>query len=159
MKKIIMLSLAIMLALTVSAQSDYTYLDAVKALTETGSLKTLGEKGYQMRKEAQGTTHELFFTKGNMYLGEDFEWHGKDNNSSLVRVSYIDNQLKSIDIIYTNSQSISTSADELTYTKPTPAGEDTVGTNKVFKFTTDQLYVTLEIPEDHSTATFHIEKR
>ena len=64
MKKIIMLSLAIMLALTVSAQSDYTYLDAVKALTETGSLKTLGEKGYQMRKEAQGTTHELFFTKG-----------------------------------------------------------------------------------------------
>lgn len=159
MKKIIMLSLAIMLALTVSAQSDYTYLDAVKALTETGSLKTLGEKGYQMRKEAQGTTHELFFTKGNMYLGEDFEWHGKDNNSSLVRVAYVDNQLKSIDIIYTNSQSISTSADELTYTKPTPTGEDTVGTNKVFKFTTDQLYVTLEIPEDHSTATFHIEKR
>ena len=159
MKKIIMLSLAIMLALTVSAQSDYTYLDAVKALTETGSLKTLGEKGYQMRKEAQGTTHELFFTKGNMYLGEDFEWHGKDNNSSLVRVSYLENQLKSIDIIYTNSQSISTSADELTYTKPTPAGEDTVRTNKVFKFTTDQLYVTLEIPEDHSTATFHIEKR
>lgn len=154
-----MLSLAIMLALTVSAQSDYTYLDAVKALTETGSLKTLGEKGYQMKKEAQGTTHELFFTKGKMFLGEDFEWHGKDNNSSLVRVSYIDNQLKSIDIIYTNSQSISTSADELTYTKPTPAGEDTVGTSKVFKFTTDQLYVTLEIPEDHSTATFHIEKR
>lgn len=35
------------------AQSDYTYLDAVKALTETGSLKTLGEKGYTLKKEAR----------------------------------------------------------------------------------------------------------
>lgn len=159
MKKIIMLLFTVMLTVAASAQSDYTYLDAVKALTETGSLKTLGEKGYELKKEARGTTHELFFTKGNMYFGDDFEWHGRDNASSLVRVTYLDEKLKSIDIIYTNSQSISTSADELTYSKPTPVGEETVGTDKVFKFTADQLYVTLEIPEDHATATFHIEKR
>ena len=159
MKKIIMLLFTVMITVAASAQSDYTYLDAVKALTETNSLKTLGEKGYELKKEAQGSDHEMFFTKGKMYLGEDFEWHGRDNASSLVRVTYEDNNLKSIDIIYTNSQSISTSADELTYTKPTPAGEETVGTSQVFKFTTEQRNLTLEIPEGHATATFHLEKR
>lgn len=157
MKKIIILLFALMLTVSASAQSDYTYLDAVSALTETNSLKTLGEKGYQMRKEARGATHELFFTKGNMYFGEDFEWHGRDNASSLVRAIYNGNKLKSIDIIYTSTQSISTSFDELRYSKPAPAGEETVGNDKVFKFTTDQLNISVEVPSDHATATFHIE--
>ena len=159
MKKIILLLLTVMLTAAAYAQSDYTYLDAVKALTENGSLKTLGEKGYVLKKGARGTTHELFYTKGSMYFGDDFEWHGRDNQSSLVRVTYLDNVMKSIDIIYTSSMSISTSADELTYSKPTPAGEDSTATSKIFKFNADQLYVTLEIPEDHATATFHIEKK
>lgn len=154
-----MLLFVVMTTVAASAQSDYTYLDAVKALTETNSLKTLGEKGYTMKKEAYGTTHELFFTKGKMYLGEDFEWHGRDDQSSLVRVTYLDNQLQAISIIYTNSQSISTSADELTYSKPTAAGEETEGTSKIFKFTTDKLNVALTIPEDHATATFYLEKK
>lgn len=159
MKKIIMLLFSVIMTAAAYAQSDYTYLDAVKALTETGSLKTLGEKGYTLKKEARGTTHELFYTKGNMYFGDDFEWHGRDNASSLVRVTYLNNTMKSIDIIYTSSMSISTSADELTYSKPKPAGEDSTKTSKTFKFYTDNLFVTLEIPEDHATATFHIEKK
>lgn len=159
MKKLFLLLFAVLFTATVYAQSDYTYLDAVKALTDNGSLKTLGEKGYVLKKEARGTTHELFYTKGNMYFGDDFEWHGRDNQSSLVRVTFLDNVMKSIDIIYTSSMSISTSADELTYSKPVPAGEDSTETSKIFKFNTDQLYITLEIPTDHATATFHIEKK
>lgn len=159
MKKIIMMLVGIMLSVATYAQNDYTYLDAVSALTETNSLKTLGDKGYQMRKEAKGATHELFFTKGKMYFGEDFEWHGRDNASSLVRAVYVDNALKSIDIIYTSTQSISTSFDELRFSKPKSAGEETVGDEKVFKFTTDQLNISVEVPADHETATFHIEKK
>ncbi len=159
MKKAILLAFALLLTVGVSAQSDYTYLDAVKALTETQSLKVLGEKGYVLKKEARGATHELFFTKGKMFLGEDFEWHGRDDASSLVRVTYVDNAIKSIDIVYTSEKSIEVSFDQLKYTKPTAAGESESGTDKVFKFTADQLDVTVEIPADHETTTFHIERR
>lgn len=159
MKKIIMLLFAIVTMTSAMAQSDYTYLDAVKALTETGSLETLGQKGYEMKKEAKGASHELFFIKGKMYLGEDYEWHGKDNASSLVRVTYVDNALKGIDIIYTSLQSIEESFDELRFSKPTALGEDTEGTDKVFKFQTDQLNVSVDVPENHETTTFHLEKK
>jgi hypothetical protein len=159
MKKIIILLFAILTMTSAMAQSDYTYLDAVKALTETNSLKTLGEKGYELKKEAKGATHELFYVKGKMYLGEDYEWHGKDDASSLVRVTYLDNVMKSIDIIYTSLQSIESSFDELRFSKPQAMGEDTEGTDKVFKFQTEQLNVTVEVPENHETATFHIEKK
>lgn len=85
MKKIIMLLFSVIMTAAAYAQSDYTYLDAVKALTETGSLKTLGEKGYTLKKEARGTTHELFYTKGNMYFGDDFEWHARQCEFSCPR--------------------------------------------------------------------------
>lgn len=159
MKKLISLLFIVMMTLTASAQSDYTYLDAVKVLTENATLRALGEKGYVMRKEAKGATHDLYYTKGQMFLGEDFEWHGKDNNSSLVRVTYLNNEIHSIDIIYTSLMSIEASADEITHSKATPIGTTQEGTSKIFKFQTDKLYVTLEIPESHETATVHVEKR
>ncbi len=158
-KAVLFLLLMLTTSITAIAQTgDFYYIDALKIFNGEAQLRSIADKGYTLLTEAEGFTHDIYYTKGDVHIADNLQWYG---TGSLVIVNQKGGKVVAMDVLYSDPNSIGTTADEITYSRIDSKGVTENDDFKVFKFAKDDLDIRLYLPKDNAKrmASLHIERR
>lgn len=161
MRKISFIAVALLMAISTWAQkADVNYFDVVKVLTQGASSDVIIDKGYSFSREAKGASNDVYYTKGDVEMGENLLWKSSSGSGSLVIVSYEKDAPVRISVLYSDVTSLQTVADEVNYSKAQTKGMTEDADFKKFNFETDELLISIAVPKTAGTMSeLFVEKK